>query len=260
MIAFSDPLELFRVAIERKNAGDYLGVAKCCDPVSLRAFQRGLIEQFSGPSNYRPQTVDEIRRYEPDMPIEVAEYELKRRNAHLDRHGQLSRQLPGVPSIDALRAMNADEVFSAFLDGRSSRRQMEQMVADGHLPAEVLVGGEVQAFPETPLKALGCVGMDGPIATLVYRFDFQPATMPVKLSARDQRDLEAHQQRLAALPLDEQELAKERGRGWHAMTASCRRQPDGGWLLLADHDFPGSGFGHAVGFAGVEDEEVDDVD
>ncbi len=260
MPSFSDPLALFHMAIARSDARDFLGVAHCCDPVSLRAFHRGVLEQFSAPTDYRPQTLDDVRRYDPDMPIEVAEYELKRRNAQVDRRDQLSRELPGVASIDTLRTMSADAVFAAFLDGRSIRRQMERMVADGHAPPQLLVDLEAHPFPPTRLTAIGCVGMDGPIASIVYRFGTPPATTPVTLSARDHRDLEAHQQRLAALPLDEQELAKDCENGAHAMTTNCRRQPDGGWLLLADYSFPGAGFGHVVGMAGVDDEGDDEID
>ena len=54
MDTFDDPLALFRVAVERLNAEDFRGAAQCCDPVSLRAFQRETISRFAQAGARRP--------------------------------------------------------------------------------------------------------------------------------------------------------------------------------------------------------------
>ena len=73
-MSFADPLELFRAAVERLNADDFSATARCCDPVSLRSFQRGMVGRYSRPDHVRVVNAEEYMRMSPDIPREAAEY------------------------------------------------------------------------------------------------------------------------------------------------------------------------------------------
>ncbi len=229
---FTDPLELFRAAVDAYIAGDYLGVARLADPVSLRVHKR-LMLYFYG-VRVQPQvlTAEDILQSSPEMPRAVAEYQASQHQQLADPAAQLERELPGVSSLDALRSLDAAQVFAASLDGRSYRRQIERLVAEGHATREAVVSAEQFHALHFPFVPLGVVE-DGPhVAYVVYRQE------PVEEETEASELPEA----IAALPDDEQQLERElNGRGLPRLLR-CRRQLDGGWLFYADYDFfsPGS--------------------
>ena len=247
MQAFADPLDMFRTAVARLDADDYRGTAQCCDPVSLRSFKRGLESRFSVREPVRKMTVKDFMSGDPDMPLEVAEYNLKQFERAQSTHGKITDELPGVSSIDELRAAPADAVFAAYLDGRSMARQLRKAAeiqfirsSDADL-AETLKAFRHGLVPIAHVEA-------GPtIGHILFKRGFaipDPAKDP--WAAKDAA-------RVAALPQDEQALIAELREFQAPSIALCRRQPGGGWLLLAGYEFLDTGFAVAMGMSGDDD-------
>ena len=79
-----DPLALFDAALNALNAEDWRGAAQLCDPVSLRAFKRQLLERFTPDRPPRELTIEDLLRHTPDKPRQVAEYELAQHRRRAD--------------------------------------------------------------------------------------------------------------------------------------------------------------------------------
>ncbi len=254
-MSFTDPLELFRVALARLNDGDFLGAARYCDPVSLRAFQRQMIDRYAQLSAPRALTPDYFMRSDPTMPREVAEFEALRYAKQSATWLDISRELTGIDTLDALRAAHADVVFAQFLDGKSLQRAFSRMIAAGELTQGDLEASLAQNTHRHDLTPLAVVELSPTIGHILYRYTpYAPDADAHPAAARHLADEHA---RLAALPPDEQLLHAERSRDYAPSIASCRRQPDGSWLLLADHDFLGTGGGMIVSRADVDTENED---
>lgn len=106
-MSFTDPLELFRTALFSLRDGDFLGAARCCDPVSLRVYQKGLVEQYSDAKPFVAVTAEQLLSSDPTRSRDVVESMLSRHAATLAHHGDVSRNLPGISSLDELRANHA---------------------------------------------------------------------------------------------------------------------------------------------------------
>jgi hypothetical protein len=151
MVGFADLLELFRAAVAAVNAEDWDAAAALCDPVSLRAVHRQLLEQFAPREPHQPLTVDEYLRHSPEMPRAVAEYHVTQHQRLADPAERLRRALPGIVDAGALGALTPEQAFAVWLDGRSLHkvryyglwrpaaapvraRLQRQLAAAGHTP------------------------------------------------------------------------------------------------------------------------------
>ena len=256
-MSFADPMELFRTAAQRLAAEDYLGVAQCGDPVVLRQTQRYAIASFVDATKQRALTMKDFTRGDSNMPAEVAEYNLRQYERHSAEQRDVSAQYPGFDSVEDLASGDPAAVYAAQLDGRSSRRQIAREVAAGRLPAEMMSPSYLAEHLTRPIpQPLGVVERSDRIAHIVF-------TIPLANPASETETPEpawtaAAREHLAALPADEQALHAEVMALGQLQVTSCRRQPDGGWLLLLDHAFPNTSFayGWAYGEEMKEDEDV----
>jgi len=238
-----DPIELVDAAMAATNREDWHGVAALCDPASLAAFRRHMLDRLD-PATIAPHevTAESLQHGERPMPREVAEQFAAWRRERNDPVHRLREEFPDVASTDELRAMAPAELFAAWLDGRSARRQILRLVAEGRAPAAVAEHLRAGPFPSQSLVALGVVHDGERFAHVLYRHrhDAEPAAVETHGWA-------------AALPDDERELALELMHRGHPQVTTCRRQPDGSWRLIADHNLLGYGF-MAVGSVTLADE------
>lgn len=251
---FSDPLELFRTALDRLNADDYAGAARCCDPVSLRAFKRQIVQQYDERPLQRKLTVEEFRRAAPDMPLEVAEYNLRQHEVAMARHRDVTAELPGFADVEALRAAEPELVFAAHLHGKSYRYQLRQYVERGEMTlADLDANLHANAFRKE-LVPLVCIDISPTLARILITRNY-PVTDP----ATD-RWAAQEAERVAALPEDERALYAELRGQFDFTSELCRRQPDGSWLLVAMHGFLDSQGSFAIGFSASDDDPSDGDD
>lgn len=251
MATFDDPLELFRVAVERMNADDFRGSAQCCDPVSLRAFQRETISRFAEAAARRPLRLKDFTYGDPDMPQELAEYNLRKHLEAMSRLDDVSREFPRIANLDAMRAAAPHEVFASFLEGQSIGCRLARHVADGALSeADVGVSESLNAFRGN-LRPIGVIEVSPSLAHIFFAHDVKAAdAAPDNWAAEELA-------RIASLPADEQVLHADLRGNYSPQNTPCRRQPSGGWLLIAGHEFPGVSTGLVIGRAGADDSDDD---
>lgn len=219
-----EPIALFEAAVAALSREDWLGVARLCDPASLGAFKRQMLEQFAPAMPAQQITVEEYLRHSPEMPHAVAEYHVAQGRLQLDPATRIAERLPGVTTVGELAALVAEEVFVKWLVGRSPRWHLERFIAQGRAVLSEAELSEALAMSAQRYTVLGVVADGEHVVHVIYRHVFDTSDV----------DFDTW---LAKRPLDEQELGRDLfGRG-HIMATQCRRQPDGGWLLIADDDF-----------------------
>lgn len=216
-----DPLKLFRAAVAALNEEKWLAVAELCDPASLREFKNSALAQFDLPTSHI-WTVEDFLRHTPDMPREVAQYQVDQiqRQAHPD--SRFAHDFPLLAGPEELRSMEPPEVFASWLEGRSMKSQLELMVRAGRVSSAALEAHrEAIASMKHELAPIGSVPDGDEIVHVLYRWG-----------------------------PDESDEAPAMARVFPFVT-SCIRQPGGGWLLIADFNFLSIG-SMSVGVDGTE--------
>ena len=198
-MSYSDPLDLFRAAVDSLNREKWRALAELCDRASLEEFKTDLLDILSPPPAESPKlTATELIKAVPGMPRAVAEYQVQRFREQLDPDRRLRDELPSVSSRAEVEKMKPLDVFTAWLEGRSLQRQVERTFERKQMSRamanEILASG-ARRFDYV---ALGYVDDGETTRYVVYR-----------RNAGDTRP----------------------------RTAMIRRQPDGAWLLVADRDF-----------------------
>jgi hypothetical protein len=223
---FTDPFALFRAAVDALNTEDWSGAAALVDPVSLRRFARQVLERLAPAVPPRPMTADDYMRFDPQLPREVAEHWAAQARRDADPTSRLQRELPGVGSLEALRTLAPEEVFRHWLDGRSARRQVA-LAADGRISQRAAHLSTLAGFARYRYVPLGVVPDGDQMAHILYRHDADPQ-QPWSGDAANW---------LASQPADEQLLARELSARGHPYVALVRRQVDGTWRFVVEHDF-----------------------
>lgn len=190
-----------------------------------------MLEQFEPGDPIPPLTVEQYLRTDPQMPREAAEYYVARLNR--DRAGRqaeyLELELPGVGSVGALQELSPAEVFVVWLQGRSPRQQLAHLIRRGLADERHAASREMLPPMPLDLVPIGWVA-DGPeVGHVLYRHN--PEEVEEGPPDGEERS------RWQRLTPEERELERDIAWRMSPMVATCRRQPDGGWRLLVDHDF-----------------------
>ena len=243
------PIALFDAAIAALNAEDWSTAAELCDPVSLRAFRRRLVERCTPqPQSY---TIDQLLEVFPGMQSDLDWYGVDEVGSDADPMARVRDELPSVASLDAFHELSPVATYTAWLEGHSARRQIQRLVESGHLSATAAADTAWRPAEEVRYIALGAIHDGERIAHVLYRHDID-----------DSGDwVECFTGMMTDLPADERELAAELSARGHPYVATCRRQADGRWALIADHMFLGVGAMHVPSMADedeISDEASDD--
>jgi hypothetical protein len=223
-----DPVQLFQTVLARMNAEDWAGTAALCDPASLTSFRRTMLDQFA-PTERHVVTADDYLKMEPDMPREVAEYNVKHAQKTVDPDARIRSEFPSVASFAALRALEPVDFFAEYLYGRSPQRQLRDQAKDGAISKKAADAIFARPFEHFLYEPVGSVTDGDRIAHVLYRLKMDESTDP-RADAW-----------LANVPADEREFTKDVQRRGHPQLFLCRKQPDGGWLGVADFQFVGGG-------------------
>lgn len=225
MKSFADPIEQFRAVVAAVNAADWQAAAACCDAHSLREFHTQLCERYA-PTTSRPvPTVEQLLQLNSAMPREVAEYEVSQyARRYLTMAEEYTRDLPGIADAQALRSATPEQAFSAWLHGRSPRRQIEQLMAAGHATHAAVAQLKALAADLLQLTPIGAVHDGDHIVHVLYRHGSETPAEPLPSEVE-------------SLSADERQYAVETWGRLHPEVVSARRQPDGSWRLVAEHGF-----------------------
>ena len=117
------PEEVVRRFFETEIERNWLNAAHFLDLNAFDATRRAAIESGRHQQPVRKLTVDQIMQFDPDMPREVAEYQVK--EANKDRtFDLLEREYARVSSVDELAALPIDEAAARWLEAKDLHWQM----------------------------------------------------------------------------------------------------------------------------------------
>ena len=222
---YADPLELFRDAVAALNKADWRAVAAFCDPASLRAFKRKLIDIMTVPPEQTGKiTTHELMRAVPNMPRAVAEYQVAQFRESVNPKRRLNAEVPSVKSRAELEAMTPAAVFAAWVDGKSLRRQVDREVSRGRLTRASAAQVLEDARATFDFRGLAFVPDGERVGYVIYRYGTSSGPASSADSSTD------------ATP-DDVDFARDVSGHAPPMSSTVRRQSDGGWLLVADTDF-----------------------
>ena len=225
----NNPAAVLDAAFDALNLDDWAGFVELCDPVSLRAFKSETLDDYAEDRDEYHVEAEDLLDHEPEMPREAAEYKAARMNEVTSRAHRLKRDFLTVKSVDELREMDASRMFVLWLQARSPYRRAE-------LEAESEEPWESNAAWEPPVddgkkptrgfrySVIGCVSDGEDVAHVLYRSDH----------SIDRIFPEEYAEMMSGRPTDEQELARQLHHHSFPHFATCRRQPDGTWRLVAD--------------------------
>jgi hypothetical protein len=233
------PVDVLNAAFAALNFDDWAGFTALCDPVSLRAFKREIIHGYESDELLNALTVDadDLMETEPDMPREAAEYKAAQMNKIVSVEHRIKKDFVTLSTIDEIRALDPAKLFAHWLKMNSPYRRYEAEVQQGRWADEE--SWEVESQWEQPddgttketrgyrYSVIGAV-MDGDeIAHVLYQSDH----------GLDKIFPEEYAEWMESIPQDEQELEKLLRHRMHPEFATCRRQPDGTWRLVAQQHF-----------------------
>ena len=249
----SDPISIFRAAAAAVESEAWHEVAALCDPATLSLYKREILSRLEA-SAY-PWTAERLLQLQPDLPVDVAEFQAARLAEAADPHGVLD-ELPGISSVEQLRATPPAEVFAAWLEGQSFSRQLERARGIPDIPARVLEEA-MQFRVRTRYDVLGAVPDGDRITFVVFRREHESAESSVATERPEDRPAGLTDAEVSAL--QDQHRA-------YVEFAPLRRQSDGSWRLIAGSGFLGLnhtafsfGFdGEAADYDGGSADRVDD--
>ena len=213
----SHPSLIVENAVAALNNADWSGFIKLCDPVSIRRFKSDLVWQFSDHGYSEPLTAEDFMSDMPEMPREVAEYNVAEMERYGDPARRLSLEIDTVSSVQELNELEPEEVLLRWLQAR-----MPFSVEGFPVPSPADEIGTVSHW-RPRYAVLGSV-RDGPdFAHVVCR--------RVEDYSEDEEGDDDFN-----TPRDEAELTRALGPISGLPIATCRRQADGSWRLVADRN------------------------
>jgi len=241
----NDPLKAFAAATDALARGEWLRAAACCDPESLAAFKAGARRRHDPDALAEARTVspDDYLSRDPAMPRQVAEYLAAQHRSRPSPAAELRAQFPGFATFQQLADASDPEVFAAWLRGRSLRHELEKEIARSALPPEHAAAVLEEAAAEYRFRVIGWLPEGERLAHVLFR--------PMEEDSSPAGDTEATVQ-------GEGEYEAGFGTEAEPLIATCRRQPDGTWLLLASFTFLRRGGEWFVMGVDAEDESAPD--
>jgi hypothetical protein len=222
------PEEVVDAAFEALNLEDWAGLADLCDPVSLRAFKREMLEDFCVPNDRDEATREDDPDDEDDPEIRAAiEHDLALMREWLNPANRLRAEFSSVETVDELREMDPGKMFTRWLQAKKPERHVERDRDASEDWKRQKTSASDKMTRTYHYTTLGSVLDGDKIAYVVYRNSKKPND--VYPGVLDEWE--------SSVPKDEVELARDTRYLRHPMVATCRKQNDGSWRLIASSHF-----------------------
>ena len=222
------PLEVFQQVANAMARNAWDEVASLCDPVSLSLFKRSQVARFTAEPT-REWTAEDMMRHDPDLPREVAQYQVALMSKHQDQTNYLAAEFPGFRDAAALSKAAPATVFSVWLRGRSLEHLKEQAIALGQLPPAIVDAIRNEPDEERRLHAIGAVSRDAETAYVVCKWHYGNS-----VADEDNPDPVPDESGYSVEEIELQSLFGE-----SPLLVPMRLQTDGEWRVVAKSDFLG---------------------
>ena len=126
----STPEQVVRDFFKAEEEGRWIEAAHSLDLTLFEPIRRSAVQAAKSMASRPKTTAQEVMRWEPDMPLAVAEYQAKRSNETIQSLDFLSREFARVSSVDSLVAMPIDQAAARWLEARGSKWQNERALKE----------------------------------------------------------------------------------------------------------------------------------
>lgn len=135
--AQTSPTEAATRFLDAWNARQWSEAANLLDLDQFDRFRQDFIARSRRTTGQRPSmTVEELRRMEPDMPREVAEYQIRRMEEEARRYADPTPfEFARVSSVSALRSLSSAEAAARWLESRDPQWQVRMQFEQAGCPA-----------------------------------------------------------------------------------------------------------------------------
>ena len=121
----STPEQVVREFFRAEEYGRWLDAAHLLDLSRFEPIRHSTVRFWRTAPVMPLITPQELMKWDPDMPLAVAEYQVKKMNEHRGDFSFLSREYARVPSVDSLAALPVDEAAARWLEAKGRKWQME---------------------------------------------------------------------------------------------------------------------------------------
>ncbi|HEY0997222.1 MAG TPA: hypothetical protein VGD77_14600 [Gemmatimonadaceae bacterium] len=231
-----DPVALVEAAIDafRREAWDE--VPPLCHPASLGAFKAQQVRQYDPRRKQPAFTVEQLLRFDPDMPRAVAEYNVAQRDRFLREWQDPARALEGITSVEAVRAASPAALFAAWLRAHAPSRELDRAQRERGLSGDAVAQAMAAARDQFRFVVLGAVPDGLHVAHVLYRDAPAQDDGDAPDEARASHDAWRAQQ-----TDDEREVTRLVAGAYGPRLVMCLRRPDGAWALHAEQHLFGLG-------------------
>lgn len=128
-----------------------------------------LSREQRSPSDRPIPTVEDLRRQDPSMPREVAEWQVRQMREAASRFGDPTPyEFARVRSVAELRRLRTPEAAARWLEARDPRYVLQRQLAEANCPIP-----SESDFPAPSRRLIGTVADGDTVAYAVYREDIE---------------------------------------------------------------------------------------
>jgi hypothetical protein len=131
------PEDVVRDFFKAEDEGRWMDAAHSLDLTRFEPIRRSAVQGAKSMTSRQKINAQEVMRWDPDMPLAVAEYQAKKSNEGFQRVEFLSREFARVSSVDSLVALQIDEAAARWLEAKGSKWQNEMALRESKGRPEV---------------------------------------------------------------------------------------------------------------------------
>ncbi|MEZ4456189.1 MAG: hypothetical protein R2882_06520 [Gemmatimonadales bacterium] len=173
--AQDSPRQTAAAFLDAWNAQRWLDAARLLDLDQFDRFRRDFVERAGRQDEAPRMTVDDLRRRDPSMPREVAEYQIRMMEQQRSRYADPTPfEFARVRSAAALKTLPVGDAAAAWLESRDPRWQVTMQFQQ----AGCRVPDDVNEIDRSTRRLIGVITEDDANAYAVFREEWPGETAP----------------------------------------------------------------------------------
>jgi hypothetical protein len=164
MDSSSTPEQVAAEAFRAIEEGRWADLVELFSPADLQRFRESQVHWWQAPPEIPAYTAERIRRHQPDMPLEVAEYHASDVRRRQDSDSRISTYFAGIDTAGQLESLAPAEMLTRYFQAHDPIVRFEALLRSRGL--------EVPADPRVlgpHYEVIGAVGEGDSLAHVVYR-------------------------------------------------------------------------------------------
>lgn len=126
--AASTPEGVARAFIAALEGHRWADAARLVHPDALNRHRERSLSSLRGLTHRPTITVEDLLRHDPEMPREVAEYQVRRATEGAQDYPRMEFERAGVASVEELERLSPEEAFARYLEANDLRRSLQRMM------------------------------------------------------------------------------------------------------------------------------------